>query len=44
MKHHNLQKDVNLYDLIDLVHIPEANRVFTELVKRLGQYFGDSHS
>ena len=35
MKHDNLQKDVNLYDLIDLVHIPEVNRVFAELVERL---------
>jgi hypothetical protein len=35
MKHENLQKDVNLYDLIDMVHIPGVNPVFAALVERL---------
>lgn len=35
MQDKKLQKDVNLYDLIDMVHIPEVNQVFAVLVERL---------
>lgn len=35
MLYKNMNKDVNLYDLIDLVHIPGINRVFASLAARL---------
>ena len=35
MLYKNMNKDVNLYDLIDLVHIPAVNPVFASLLERL---------